>query len=304
MSANGALGVSPARLRGDDIDRPYHGVRTVGIDLTTVRGRCRAYRPRLRPNEVFSHTTAAVLYGVPLPPDCESETVLHVASDDRSRPRTAGVVGHRIRAMRTVLFDRLPLASPADTWCQLATRLTLEDLVAAGDAFVSGERIARGVRSEPLCTVSDLRAAIDRHPPARGTRRLDEAIGLVRTGVDSRRETLTRLLIVQHGLPEPSVAPPVPVAGGLVLHPDLGYPELRVAVEYEGDEHRADPVRWRDDIARRRALEAVGWRVLRVTIADLRRPEAFLADLAIVLREASAERLAGRTGRPRTRASR
>ncbi|MCD2443877.1 hypothetical protein LQ757_16470 [Agromyces sp. SYSU K20354] len=81
------------------------------------------------------------------------------------------------------------------------------------------------------------------------------------------------------GLPEPIIAAPVPVRHGVVLHPDLSYPELRIAIEYEGEEHRLDPRRWHDDIARRRALEAVGWVVIRVTMADLRAPEQFLADL-------------------------
>ena len=94
----------------------------------------------------------------------------------------------------------------------------------------------------------------------------------------------TRLAIIRSGLPEPKIAPPVIVAAGVVLHPDLAYPELRIAIEYEGEEHRLDARRWRDDISRRRALEAAGWVVLRVTIEDLRRPSGFLADLTAVVR--------------------
>ncbi|MFF2273196.1 hypothetical protein ACFVTX_13020 [Agromyces sp. NPDC058136] len=233
----------------------------------------------MRASEVFSHSTAALLYEIPLPAELETTTILHVSSADGGRPRVVGVVGHRIRRMLRRDDRGLPLASPADTWCQLATQLSLDDLVAAGDAFVSGKLVARGIRVVPLCTRDELRAAIDRHRPARGTAKLDEALPLVRTGVDSRRETLTRLVIVRAGLPEPVIAAPVAVLGGVVLHPDLSYPELRIAIEYEGEEHRLDVARWRDDIARRRALEAAGWVVIRVTIADLRAPEGFLADI-------------------------
>jgi len=137
---------------------------------------------------------------------------------------------------------------------------------------------SRGVRTEPLCSVAALRSAIERHRPARGTSKLRQAIELVRVGTDSRRETHTRMFIVGAGLPEPVIACPVATPRG-VLHPDLAYPEWKIAVEYEGEDHRLDARRWRDDIARRRALEAVGWIVIRVTIDDLRAPSAFLADL-------------------------
>ncbi|MFF2275095.1 hypothetical protein [Agromyces sp. NPDC058126] len=279
VTAAGALGLGASRLRGADIDRPFHGVRSIGIDLRELRGRCRAYLPRMRGPEVFSHSTAALLYEIPLPAELEAAPTLHVSSTDDGRPRAVGVTGHRIKRMLRRDDRGLPLASPADTWCQLATQLSLDDLIAAGDAFVSGRLVARGFRVAPLCTRDELRAAIGRHRPARGTAKLGEALEHVRTGVDSRRETHTRLTIVRSGLPEPVIAAPVVVLGGVVLHPDLSYPELKIAIEYEGEEHRLDAARWRDDIARRRALESAGWIVIRVTIADLRAPGGFLADI-------------------------
>jgi hypothetical protein len=168
-------------------------------------------------------------------------------------------------------------------WCQLATQLGLDDLIAAGDAFVSGERVRGGFRTVPWCSIGDLRAAVDRHRPARGTAKLDAALPSVRAGVDSRRETLLRLLIVRCGYPEPEVGFGVDIGGGVVLHPDLSYPGRKVAIEYEGDEHRTDRRRWADDIARVRALEAAGWRVLRVTAADLAAPAGFLSALRAAL---------------------
>ncbi len=87
----------------------------------------------------------------------------------------------------------------------------------------------------------------------------------MRIGPASRPESLLRLVIVAAGLPEPVIAPPVEVAGGrLTLHPDLAYPELRIAIEYEGDGHR-EARRWERDIERRELLEDAGWRIIRVT---------------------------------------
>ncbi|GAA4767543.1 hypothetical protein [Microbacterium gilvum] len=67
-------------------------------------------------------------------------------------------------------------------------------------------------------------------------------------------------------------------AGAFVARVDLALPELRMAIEYEGDHHR-DKAQWRKDLARRRRLEALGWTYVSVTQADLDDPRALLADL-------------------------
>jgi hypothetical protein len=89
--------------------------------------------------------------------------------------------------------------------------------------------------------------------------------------VRSRPETHLRLLIVRARLPEPAVAPPVVVPGGLVLHPDLGYPDRRLALEYEGRDHFTDARIIESDIERRELLAEAGWRTIRVTATQLYR---------------------------------
>ena len=83
---------------------------------------------------------------------------------------------------------------------------------------------------------------------------------------------MLRLAIVAAGLPEPAIGHPVPVAGDVVLHPDLSYPQQRVAIEYEGDKHRKDKKRWRKDLRRVALLEEAGWRVIRATDDDIADP--------------------------------
>jgi very-short-patch-repair endonuclease len=57
------------------------------------------------------------------------------------------------------------------------------------------------------------------------------------------------------------------------VRPDLSYPDLRIAIEYDGDHHRTSR-QWRSDRARRQLLEDAGWIVLEFTADDvLRRPE-------------------------------
>ncbi|GAA1503386.1 hypothetical protein GCM10009761_01220 [Agromyces terreus] len=251
------------------MSHPFTAVSGVGLDLDSIRGVCLAYEPLLRPGEAFSHATAARLHGLPLPPDLPLRPLHLLAPPDMARARTAGVVGHESATpFVSWLESGLPVASPVLAWCQLAASLEVADLVAVGDALVTGRRNGRH-RVQALATIDELRAAVRAWGRRRGARRLAEALPQVRVGPESRPETLLRLVLVRSGLPEPEIALPVVVGEAHeVLHPDLAYPDWRVAIEYEGEHHR-DRARWKRDITRRERFEASGWRVIRVTSDDL-----------------------------------
>lgn len=85
----------------------------------------------------------------------------------------------------------------------------------------------------------------------------------------SRAETWLRLILVDAGLPEPEANVDVVEAGVWLGQVDLGYPALRVALEYEGEHHLTDPRQWAADIARYDRLAESGWRVIRVTKAEV-----------------------------------
>lgn len=75
---------------------------------------------------------------------------------------------------------------------------------------------------------------------------------------------------------------------GRELHADLGYPRLRIAIDYEGAYHFENGTEQaRRDVERYEAMVAAGWRVLRVTALDLRDPSSFLKRLADAIAEAS-----------------
>ncbi len=109
---------------------------------------------------------------------------------------------------------------------------------------------------------------------------------LVRHGVDSPMESRLRLLIVLAGLPEPEVGRTVyDTDGGWLARPDLSYPDLKIAIEYDGRNHLLDSNQWRRDIRRRENLEREGWLVRVITAADvLRAPETVVARIAQDLR--------------------
>jgi hypothetical protein len=276
-------GLPGHRLRLVALDRPHRGVRSLRLDVSTIRGRCRAYLPILG-SKVFSHTTAALLHGMPLPLALQSDDRLHVSSIGGTRPRGAGIAGHELGTATLALVEELPVVAVADTWCHLAASIDREHLVAVGDFLVSGTRLTGGDRTPPLCSPGVLDAAVRRHGRRPGARVLRWALPRLRTDVDSVPETLVRLAIVDAGLPEPIVGYRIDMADGPALHPDLAYPDAKIAIEYEGDRHRTDKKRFRRDIERYRQLEDAGWRVIRVAGIDAAGIEAAIVSIRGALR--------------------
>ena len=77
---------------------------------------------------------------------------------------------------------------------------------------------------------------------------------------------LPRLMVIAAGYPPPQTQ--IPVYGGygeLVAVVDLGWEDLKIALEYEGDHHRTDRRQLRRDIERYEALDTMGWITIRVT---------------------------------------
>lgn len=112
-------------------------------------------------------------------------------------------------------------------------------------------------------------ALADRHRGARGLRRLETSLVLVDAGAQSPRESYLRLMIVDAGLPRPRTQIPVLSADGrLFAYLDLCWPDLMVAVEYDGDHHRVERFQYVKDIRRLEALERMGWLVIRVVVED------------------------------------
>ncbi|WP_347754175.1 hypothetical protein [Agrococcus sp. ProA11] len=131
-------------------------------------------------------------------------------------------------------------------------------------------------QGDAYATPEQLAAFAERCAGLAGVPALRAALADARVGSESRFETLTRLLIVEAGLPEPQVHPLV-VVDGIDLHPDLGYPRLKIAIEYEGDGHR-ELTTWIRDIDRYARLEAAGWIIVRITRGDLARRGAALVE--------------------------
>jgi very-short-patch-repair endonuclease len=274
-----ACGVTPDRLRASDLQRPFHGIRSRGLDLDDHLDRCRALAPRLKAGTHFSHTSAALLHELPLPRRYSAGPVhISVFEPDRA-PKLRGVTSHEVAAtgQLTTRVRSLPVIAPADTWVQLASGVPLDDLVVVGDYLITGSEPFTGAR--PPCTREDLESAIRRQAKRRGVARARAALDLVRYGPLSPQESRLRLLMGRAGLPAPELNFRVrDIAGKLVAMVDLAIVGSRVAVEYQGSHHRTDNDVYHSDIGRRERLEGCGWKVIYVVAADLtEHPEQLIA---------------------------
>jgi very-short-patch-repair endonuclease len=76
---------------------------------------------------------------------------------------------------------------------------------------------------------------------------------------------MLRLLLAEAGLPRPEVNPTLFTEDGRFLaRVDLLYRRWRVAVEYDGDQHRSSTIQYERDMERREALQRAAWRVVYV----------------------------------------
>lgn len=283
VDAARSAGVSRSRLRHARLDRPFHGVRSL-LPAQTLEDRCRSYRTVMAPHAAFSHSTAAALHGLPLPVSVLGERELHVSTARRA-PRAEGIQGHQLplRADELVLLSGLRVTSPERTFCDLASdaRLGLGDLIAVADHVLRRD-LERG--GDALAAAERLRSAVANHRSRRGRPRLRHALALADARAESAQESRLRVLLVESGLGAPELQHEVTDARGhVVARLDLAFPAHRLAIEYEGDHHRTENHQWRRDVQRTRDLEYFGWRVVRVTAADLVAPASLLRTLRLWL---------------------
>ena len=126
------------------------------------------------------------------------------------------------------VIDGIRTTTPARTALDLACRYPLDRSVAAIDALA---------RATQLKT-ADVELLADRYNGRRGIRRARTALDLVDPGAESPRETWLRLLVIRHGFPRPQTQIPVyDEFGVLVAVFDLGWEDLRIAMDYEGAHH-------------------------------------------------------------------
>lgn len=283
-----ACGVPRKRTRARDLRTVSRGLRVpVGVELSLVQ----RIRPHLvlLPDAVVSDVTAAQLHGMPLPPHLEAESLLHFTRPAGSAAiARKGVQGHRRSLLQSDVEDieGIPLTGLARTWVDIAGRLDFDSLVAAADWLVSEHRRDFGPPRIPNIPLTELHSYVASLRGARFLRRIKEALTLVRVGVDSPPETRLRLMMLRGGLPEFTVNCPIESPRiHRAVWSDLGSPQYRVCVEYDGL-HHLTPEQQASDNERDALTALAGWRQIKINRLQLRQSEAtVLAPIRRALRD-------------------
>lgn len=182
----------------------------------------------------------------------------------RRQPREGVVVHTDVLADDQITtVGGLPVTTRVRTAFDLGRHLGRAEALARLDALMWNQAF----------DVAEVVELADRFPRVRGVAQLRELLPLVDGGAASPRESAIRLALHDNGFPCPETQYPVLEESRPVVFLDLAYPEYGVAVECDGDHHRASL----------RMLEQRGWIVIRVTAGD--RAGAWLARVATALRD-------------------
>jgi very-short-patch-repair endonuclease len=229
----------------------------VSVDVPDSVGlRAAALSRVVPPRAVVSRRSAAWLYGVDvqaLGAHLKLPPVEILVPGDTAAVRRRGVLGYSgvLRNEEVVEIDGVLVTSPLRTTLDLARWLPLIDGVPAVDAMLHHQ----------LITAEALHAGASRLRGYRHKVRLERALDLADGRAESPQESRLRVrLVVYAKLPRPEVQYVVPVAAGH-FRLDLAYVEVRVAVEYDGEEHHSGAADVARDRWRRELLHQLGWKV-------------------------------------------
>ena len=202
------------------------------------------------PDGIIAGRAAAALHGAGF---VEDSTPIELIG--RSRRVRAGVIvrEERIGADEITRVRDLTVSTPARTALDMARHLPRGEAIARLDALAA----ATGV------DVQDVLALADRYPGARGIRKARAVVPMLDAGAQSPRESWLRMLVVDGGFPRPVTQ--IMVSDGLrTAFVDMGWEELRIGLEYDGEQHHSDRPQYVKDIARLEMLGKLDWLVIRV----------------------------------------
>jgi very-short-patch-repair endonuclease len=213
---------------------------------------------RLPAGAAFSGMTAAWLHGLDVAPCNPIEVTI---PDPGGTRRRAGVSVSRasLGADEILLLRGVPTSTALRTVVDVGGRNPLTEAVVIADLFLHAR----------LVTINRLHAYVAEHPGAKGVARLRRVVDLAEPKAESAMETRLRMLLVLAGLPRPEVQVPIhDDYGNFLGRPDLLYRAERLAIEFDGANHRERMV---DDNRRQNGLVGAGYRLLRFTAADVYR---------------------------------
>ncbi|MED5812837.1 hypothetical protein VST63_10740 [Mycolicibacterium sp. 050232] len=251
--ASGALTRHELRTRFRAIHRDIYVARDA---RPTALLRAKAAWLRSRGHGVLAGFSASAFHGARW---IDASLPAYVIDTNNRRP-ARGIVtwADAIEDDEICRVGDIRLTTPTRTAVDLACKFPDDTAVAAIDALARATRLK----------VADIERAAERHSGRKGIKRARATIALVDPGAESPQETWLRLLVVRAGYPRPQTQYPVCNEYDVVIgEVDLAWPELKIALEYEGI-HHTDPETLRKDIARIDEMIEMDWIVIRVTRRD------------------------------------
>lgn len=202
-------------------------------DDARYKAQIHAWVETTRVRQVFSHWSAAALWGYPIIGAWPRR--IHVTLPLSSGQRnTRGVVRHLapLRDDEMVQRDGLTVTSPTRTIADLLRCAPFETGVAACDRAFAVPKTA--VSNELCVDVDALMELSQRLTGQRGVRRLRSVIEFADGRSGSPGESLSRVQISRLRLPAPDLQFEVTDRQGKVWHSDFGWPEFGLLGEFDG----------------------------------------------------------------------
>jgi Protein of unknown function (DUF559) len=218
------------------------------------------------PRAALSHRSAAALWGIRR---WSGEVDITLPSSRRQRPAVTWHVTNLL-ADEIVSLAAIPVTTVPRTLLDLAGILDRRGLERA----MNEAEVQR--HTDPL----SLPALLARYPRRRGTAAIRAILRAGRVGVTLTRSELEErfLRFLAHwGLPRPDLNVPIAVRGGFV-EADCVWRKARVIAELDGRAVHGTAAAFDRDRARDRALNAAGWRVIRITWRQLTEEATELAE--------------------------
>jgi hypothetical protein len=226
-----------------------------GTELTPVV-RAKAAWLWSRRRGVVAGLSASALYGAKW---IDARRPAQIYHGNRHPPPGIRPWADRVQNDEIAVVGGIRVTTPARTALDLACRYPVDEAVAMIDALARATRLK----------MADVELLAERHKGRRGIRRARTALDLVDAGSESPRETWLRLVLIRAGFPRPRTQIPVhDQYGQLVAVVDMGWEDMKIAADYEGEHHRIDRRRFNQDIRRAEALAALAWIDVRVTAED------------------------------------
>src|SRR5215218_5146008 len=268
----GSEAMAAGRVTRHELSRWYravhHGVYAPKNATLSLRDRAIAAWLASRRRGVIAGVAASALHGAPYVDSIHPIELagVRIRSQEGLVPRAEQLGDNEITRIAG-----LPVTTRVRTAFDLGRHLDRPEALARLDALMWNQAFS----------IAEVAGLADAHPRAHGVRQLRELLPLIDGGASSPRESRIRLLLIDAGFPRPETQ--IAVFRGVtpVAWLDMGWRDLAVAVEYDGDHHRKDRRQYVKDLARLRMLDALGWIVIRVIAED--KPQDVIARVEAAL---------------------